>query len=69
MADAGELVRALADICDLAVAADGAEAIIVGGGPLAAAGRTLRQRGFTAPIIEPLPSAVRLALARRLRSC
>jgi allantoin racemase len=54
---------ALADACDRAVAEGGAEAVVVGGGPLAEAARALAS-SFLAPIIEPLPAAVRLALAR-----
>ncbi|MFN3614765.1 MAG: aspartate/glutamate racemase family protein [Rubrimonas sp.] len=54
---------ALADACARAVAEGGAEAVIVGGGPLAEAARTLAASS-PAPIVEPLPAAVRLALTR-----
>jgi allantoin racemase len=38
---------------------DGAEAVIVGGGPLSATARALRDQ-FGAEIIEPVPAAMRL---------
>lgn len=41
----------------------GAEAVIIGGGPLALAARKLRQR-HSIPIIEPVPAAARLVLKR-----
>ena len=56
------LATALAAACARAVDA-GAEAIVIGGGPLAEAARRLAP---TSPVslIEPLPAAVRLSLAR-----
>jgi len=45
----------------------GAEAVVIGGGPLAVAARTIAPR-LPVPIIEPIPAAVRLAIARRRRS-
>jgi Asp/Glu/hydantoin racemase len=62
MADGGRLVAALEEACGEAVAA-GARAIVIGGGPLAVAARALATR-LPVPIVEPLPAAVRLALAR-----
>lgn len=57
------LHHALHTACEAAVRDDGAEAIVIGGGPLAAAARALRgQLGVT--IVEPVPAAVRLAIAR-----
>ncbi|MBM3570737.1 MAG: hypothetical protein FJX52_00020 [Alphaproteobacteria bacterium] len=61
--DARSLVEALALACIEAIERDYADAIIIGGGPLAAAARALAPR-FAVPIIEPVPAAVRLALAR-----
>ncbi|GLR87973.1 aspartate/glutamate racemase family protein [Bradyrhizobium iriomotense] len=48
---------ALADTIRTCVAQDGAEAVIIGGGPLAQAAREL-QPMFEVPIIAPVPSAV-----------
>jgi allantoin racemase len=59
-----DLIIALKDAVQRAVVNDGANAVIIGGGPLAQAARSLRQY-FTVPIIEPLPEAV-LALQRLL---
>lgn len=62
--DAQELMRdpallraALAGAVEACVAQDGAEAVIIGGGPLGEAARAL-QPMFTVPIIAPIPSAV-----------
>jgi len=63
MADERRLVEALAAACDSALRVDGAQAVVIGGGPLAQAARVLRDR-FAEPIIEPLPAAVGLALLR-----
>ena len=57
------LLDALARACDEAVRLDGAQALVIGGGPLARAARALRHR-VAVPLIEPVPAAVRLALAR-----
>jgi allantoin racemase len=58
MADNMRLVVALERAARLAIDEDRAEAIIIGGGPLAAAAQELRDR-FSTPIIEPIPAAVR----------
>lgn len=63
MADAKRLVDALSEAGRRAVEDDGAEALVIGGGPLAQAARALRPR-FVVPVIEPIPAAVRLALRR-----
>lgn len=63
MADPRRLEAALESACDEAIRRDGAEAIVIGGGPLATAARSLARR-IPVPIIEPVPAAVRLALAR-----
>jgi Asp/Glu/hydantoin racemase len=57
------LLDALERACDEAVRLDGAQAVVIGGGPLAKAARALRSR-VAVPLIEPVPAAVRLALAR-----
>lgn len=62
MADPDRLVAALAKTIDQCVL-DGAEAVIIGGGPLAKAARVLKV-DVTVPIIEPIVSAVALAEAR-----
>jgi allantoin racemase len=57
------LEASLALACEAAILEDAAEAIIIGGGPLAASAMSLRSH-FSIPIIEPVPAAVRLALKR-----
>lgn len=61
-ADPARLFAALQDACFQA-AKNGAEAIIIGGGPLAEAAKAL-SRSLPLPLIEPLPAAVRLTLHR-----
>ena len=63
--DPQELVRdperlraALAGAVEACISQDGAEAVIIGGGPLSEAARVL-QPMFTVPVIAPIPSAVR----------
>lgn len=63
MADAQALEQALLHLCKRAVDDDGAQAIVIGGGPLALVGRALALR-LTVPVIEPVPAAVRLVMAR-----
>ena len=63
MADPDRLLKALEIACQEAIAQLGAEALVIGGGPLARAARAL-QPHFTVPIIEPVPEAVRLAISR-----
>ncbi len=48
---------ALADAVEACIAQDGAEEVIIGGGPLGEAAREL-QPMFTVPVIAPIPSAV-----------
>lgn len=52
------LARAVADC----VAADGAERVVIGGGPLSASASRLRDR-FGPLIVEPVPAAVRAVVA------
>ena len=51
------LEAALADAVRLAITVDHAQAVIIGGGPLARAARALASQ-FDVPIIEPIPAAV-----------
>lgn len=62
MADSGRLEAALEQASRQAIDA-GAAAIVIGGGPLALAARALAPK-LPAPIIEPIPAAIRLALRR-----
>ena len=61
-ADPTAAAEALAEACESA-ARDGARAVVVGGGPLALAARTLAARA-PLPVVEPIPAAIRLALRR-----
>ncbi len=63
MAEPERLLDAMALACQGAIDDLGAEAIVIGGGPLARVARILKDR-FAIPIIEPVPEAVRLALRR-----
>ncbi|WBL80048.1 aspartate/glutamate racemase family protein [Bradyrhizobium xenonodulans] len=67
MRDPARLRAALAGAVEACIAQDGAEAVIIGGGPLGEAAREL-QPMFTVPVIAPIPSAVariiRLVTAR-----
>lgn len=65
MADPAALTEELAVACGAAIEKDRAEAVIIGGGPLAVAARALVSR-FAVPIIEPIPAAARLARVRAL---
>lgn len=58
MADPELLVSRLGAAIDLAIRLDGAAAIVIGGGPLAVAARTLADR-VPVPLIEPVPEAAR----------
>lgn len=62
-ADPQALLRALEAGCRRAVAEGGAEAVVIGGGPLAEAARDLAPLA-PVPLIEPIPAAVRLTFAR-----
>lgn len=56
--DPARLREALAGAIEDCIRLDGAEAVIIGGGPLAAAAEALQGR-FAVPIIAPLPAAMR----------
>ncbi len=58
MRDGCVLEDAIASAVDAAVKRGGAEAVVIGGGPLAVAARALQPR-FSVKIVEPLPAAVR----------
>lgn len=62
-ADAAALEAALAAAIAEAVADGGAEAVVIGGGPLAVAARALAASA-PVPLIEPIPAAVRCSLRR-----
>jgi Asp/Glu/hydantoin racemase len=62
-ADPEALRAALEAECARAIRVGGAEAIVIGGGPLAEAARALSS-ACPVPLIEPLPASVRLILAR-----
>jgi Asp/Glu/hydantoin racemase len=57
MRDPTRLRDALAGAVEACIAQDGAEAVIIGGGPLGEAAREL-QPMFAVPVIAPIPSAV-----------
>ena len=63
MADPAGLEAALEGAIRRAVAEGAPDAVIIGGGPLAAAAAALRPR-LAIPIIEPVPAAVALAVRR-----
>jgi Asp/Glu/hydantoin racemase len=63
MEDPAALEAGLDAACRAAITHDGAVAIVIGGGPLAVAARALAAR-LPVPVIEPVPAAVRLAVAR-----
>ncbi|MDA9402247.1 aspartate/glutamate racemase family protein [Bradyrhizobium sp. CCBAU 45389] len=58
MRDPAQLRAALAAAVEACIAQDGAEAVIIGGGPLGEAAREL-QPMFTVPVVAPIPSAAR----------
>lgn len=62
-AHAPALEAELAGTIEAAVREGGAEAVVIGGGPLAAAARSLAASS-PVPLIEPVPAAVRLSLSR-----
>ncbi len=57
MREPAHLVAALERACRDAIENDGAQSIVIGGGPLAAAARALQQR-LPVPVIAPVPAAV-----------
>ena len=66
MANEHATEEALYGLCQSAVSADGARAVIIGGGPLGRAARALSPRLSPCPIIEPIPAAV-ATVARQLQ--
>ena len=62
-----QLTDALELACHKAIEHAGAEAIVIGGGPLAQAARELRRRFSPSDrlvIVEPVPAAIRMAVSR-----
>jgi allantoin racemase len=57
IADPVRLADALADAVQCAIRCDGAEAVVIGGGPLGQAAMTLSPR-FATPVIAPIPAAM-----------
>ena len=51
------LNAALLLACELAVRIDGAQSIVIGGGPLAVAARAIVHR-VPVPLVEPVPAAI-----------
>ena len=60
--DGPRLRDALIDLVHQCVDHDGAQAVIIGGGPLGEAARELQQM-FSVPIVAPIPAAIRSILA------
>ncbi|MFJ8128252.1 aspartate/glutamate racemase family protein [Streptomyces hydrogenans] len=56
-----EMTERLAAAVDLCVREDGAEAVVIGGGPLGEAAEALRHR-FPVPVVGPIPAAAREVL-------
>jgi Asp/Glu/hydantoin racemase len=63
MRDAQTMAAALLHSCRQAIDVDGAEAIVLGGGPLASAAQIIAPQ-LDVPVIEPVSAAVRLAWSR-----
>jgi allantoin racemase len=63
-ADPGALEEALAGAVLKCIEEDGAQAVIIGGGPLGQAALALAGRFGGVPVIAPIPSAVRRLLAQ-----
>lgn len=63
MADPVRLMQALVDACRLAMKVDGAQAIVIGGGPLASTVKAIATQ-LPIPIIDPVGAAVRLSFCR-----
>jgi allantoin racemase len=67
MRDSERLVDALEYAARLAIDEDAAQAIIVGGGPLAAVAQSLRHR-LSVEVVEPIPAAMRRMTSILLQS-
>lgn len=65
MRDPDFLAQALLGLCHDSIESDGAQAIVIGGGPLAVAARRIAQ-DVPVPLIEPVAAGAALALARVL---
>ncbi len=67
MGDPARFEESLMEACARSICKDHAQAVIIGGGPLAVHAVALGAR-FGVPIVEPAPAAIRLAVARTQRS-
>lgn len=67
MSDPMQLEAEMLLACRQAIYDDGAEAIVIGGGPLASVARALAI-SLSVPIVEPIPAAVRMLLVLRATS-
>lgn len=63
MQNTSRMAAALLESCRQAIRLDGAEAIVIGGGPLASAAQIIAPQ-LDVPLIEPVAAAVRLAVQR-----
>ena len=64
--DKAALTQALGEVVDACIAADDAQAVIIGGGPLGEAAGALEAR-FSTPVIAPIPAAVAAIFERMQR--
>ncbi|HEV2513108.1 aspartate/glutamate racemase family protein [Bosea sp. (in: a-proteobacteria)] len=64
--DKAALTQALGEVVDACIAADDAQAVIIGGGPLGEAAGALESR-FSTPVIAPIPAAVAAIFERMQR--
>jgi allantoin racemase len=62
-----KLEEALLQACQIAITQDAAQAIVIGGGPLAAAAAALSKK-LHVPVIDPVAAAIRLSYQRYLSS-
>ena len=67
MSESERLVDALEQAARLAMEQDAVGSIIVGGGPLAAAAKSLRRR-LSVEVVEPIPAAMRRMASILLQS-
>jgi allantoin racemase len=63
-----QLEAALLAACETAMTTDGAQAIVIGGGPLAQAAQAIAER-LNIPVIDPVASAMRLAIRNLPSPC
>lgn len=63
MSDPHNMTKLLLDVAHHCIQYDGAQALLIGGGPLAIAAKTIEQ-AIEVPIIEPVSEGARLAIER-----